>query len=189
LSQPKPSALPTTFYRRRVKNEQLSKIEGRDVFEDHAWVRVRNGVDLLDHPVTQKDIDAAPAEHAAFLEGREPPGTPLSVLIAEAPDMMTQELADQLKSARGITTLEQVVAVADGNFIFGAGRALQRKAKETLSEYPPGGAPKQDVAAQGPGFQPVRKSVAPTDPTAKAFADLQNHLAKRRMSRARRLAR
>jgi hypothetical protein len=132
LSQPKPSALPTTFYRRRVKNEQLSKIESRDVFEDHAWVRVRNGADLLDHPVTQKDIDAAPLEYSAFLEGREPPGTPLSVLIAEAPDMMTQELADQLKSARGITTLEQVIAVADGSFTFGAGRALQRKAKETL---------------------------------------------------------
>jgi hypothetical protein len=52
-----------------------------------------------------------------------------------------------------------------------------------------GGPKQQTVPAQGPGFQPVRQPVAPSDPTAKAFADLQNHLAKRRMSRARRLAR
>ena len=131
-TQPKPSPLPVTFSIRHLKDEKRSRMEGREVTGPQEWIAIRIGGDVLRHEVADRDREQFPLEYEAWKQDRAMPGTPLSLLISEAPEMMTQELVDEIKAFHGVTTLEQLVAIPDGQCKFGQGRALQLRAREVL---------------------------------------------------------
>lgn len=134
MSTPKPSVLPVSFSIRHVEDERQSRIEGRKITVAENWIKIRLGGDMLHHKITPQEIETYAAEYTAWLAGKPPPGTPLSALVEAAPDMMTEELAQELTALHGVTTLEQLLALPDGAPRLMGQRSLQKRAKELLEQ-------------------------------------------------------
>jgi hypothetical protein len=137
--------LPVTFSIKRVPDERRARLEGRAVEVDQEWLSIRLGQDVIRRPVDDRDRTGDFAlEYAAWKAGHAIPGTPLTVMVEEAPDVMTGELADELTANLGVKTLEQLVALPDSHHFMNRW-SIQKKAQEILEARAERAAEAQDA--------------------------------------------
>lgn len=121
------------FHTMAVLNPELTKQEGRQVYEDVPFVQILipgNSKDIVDRKVTDADKQRWPREWAAFEAKKEAPqtGTPLKVW----PELSPSQIA--LLEHLHVRTVEDLAALSDAAMLeVGPGtRELQDKAKRFL---------------------------------------------------------
>ena len=70
------------------KGHLRRRMEGREVSGPQEWIAIRIGGDILRHEVADRDREQFPLEYEAWKAGRATPGTPLSLLVSEAPTVV-----------------------------------------------------------------------------------------------------
>lgn len=100
------------FITKAVKNERRSEVEGRACFDEVEFVEIHHPGDLKTRPCFEvtdhyRELFARQYQHWKATKENKAPGTPL----AEWPRLTVAQVAEL--NAQGITTIEQLGALAD----------------------------------------------------------------------------
>jgi len=122
--------LHVAFYKRAVENTELSKIEGRKIFEDHDFIRIAipgDQFNMIDTFATEQHKFRFPNEFKRHQEkaANVISGTPLEHFPGITPSQVAE-----FKS-QNIHTIEDVAELSDAVRIMGV-HELKRKAKAFL---------------------------------------------------------
>lgn len=122
--------LHVTFYKAAVESAELSKKEGRKIFEDHDFIRIAIPGDQHNQINTFATDDYKrrfPIDYKRFVEkaGDGVVGTPINLMPGLSPSMIAE-----LK-AMNVRTVEDLAELSDSTRIMGV-QDLKRKAKAFL---------------------------------------------------------
>lgn len=111
------------FYNRPVHNPAKSKAAGRQIFEDHVFVKMHppgERLSIIDRPVKDEDKMRFPVQWMQFTKRQEqiPEGTPIEQLYPEQPSI------PMMLRAHNVFTIEQCAELS-GNAIQNIGMGAQ----------------------------------------------------------------